>query len=261
MTDIEGCNASHDNRGPDQEDKDFRNCHNYHCNHDQYAAREIVLRAFRLKGNGKIEVISHGNYNEYYENRISRIEARSVLKTDEKKFVFLSFGKIRKYKGNIQLIKVFKTFNNSDFELLIAGDPYDRDIRDEIIKAVKGSSNIKLFARFIKEEEVQIFMNAADVVVLPYEDILTSGAAILAMSFRKPVVAPSFESIKEVLDENNNFLYDFLNPAGLRGAMSEAYSQKNNLKKIGENNFNAVKNITWEKVAARTAALYFKQNS
>jgi len=54
---------------------------------------------------------------------------------------------------------------------------------------------IKVFLDFIPDNDIQIYMNAADIIVLPYLDILNSGVAILAMSFGKPVIAPRTGSI------------------------------------------------------------------
>ncbi|MEZ4597387.1 MAG: glycosyltransferase [Chloroflexota bacterium] len=42
----------------------------------------------------------------------------------------------------------------------------------------------------VPDDRMQVFLRAADVMVLPYRDVLTSGSAILAMTFGLPVVAP-----------------------------------------------------------------------
>ena len=43
---------------------------------------------------------------------------------------------------------------------------------------------------FVPDGEVQHYLLAADAVVLPFKEILTSGSAMLALSFGRPVVAP-----------------------------------------------------------------------
>ena len=48
-----------------------------------------------------------------------------------------------------------------------------------------------LALRYIPDAELQVWLRAADVVVLPFRDILTSGSAILALSFGRAVVAPA----------------------------------------------------------------------
>jgi glycosyltransferase involved in cell wall biosynthesis len=45
---------------------------------------------------------------------------------------------------------------------------------------------------------VQLFFRAADFVVLPYRDILNSGAALLALSFNRPVLVPNQGAMGEL---------------------------------------------------------------
>ena len=67
-------------------------------------------------------------------------------------------------------------------------------------------------------------MNAADVVVLPYRRITTSGAAMLAWSFGKPVIAPALPAFVESMDNAPflGILYDPTDPAALRNALQQA---------------------------------------
>ena len=51
-------------------------------------------------------------------------------------------------------------------------------------------------------------MNASDVVVLPFRDILTSDSAILAMSFGKPVITPAIGCTLDILKDSRNFPYN-----------------------------------------------------
>jgi glycosyltransferase involved in cell wall biosynthesis len=41
---------------------------------------------------------------------------------------------------------------------------------------------------------------------LPYRRILTSGGALLALSLRRPVIAPGFASLREVLEDGRDSL-------------------------------------------------------
>ena len=62
--------------------------------------------------------------------------------------------------------------------------------------------------KFVDDDDVQAYMNASDVVVLPYKNVLTSGAALLALSFMKPVLAPPKGLIPEVVDSSTGALFD-----------------------------------------------------
>jgi beta-1,4-mannosyltransferase len=90
-------------------------------------------------------------------------------------------------------------------------------------------------------------MNAADIIVLPYRGVLTSGTAILAMSFGKPIIAPSIGCMPDVLDDKGSFLYDPLQKDSLIKAMKQALTGE--LKRMGEHNFELSKRLSWDEIA------------
>jgi hypothetical protein len=69
-----------------------------------------------------------------------------------------------------------------------------------------------LLTRFghVADEDICSLFDAADVVVLPYEDVLNSGSAILALSLDKPVIAPlvgSFPDLQSMVGNDWVHLY------------------------------------------------------
>ncbi|WP_242482112.1 glycosyltransferase, partial [Trichormus variabilis] len=71
---------------------------------------------------------------------------------------------------------------------------------DMLLQKIDNEPNIKFIPGFVPSEKLQIYLNACDVVVFPYRDILTSGAVMLAMSFGRACIAPRKGCIAEVLD-------------------------------------------------------------
>jgi len=229
------------------------------------SAREEVINTFKLSKNEKIHVIPHANYIDYYPNTIKKQKARKKLDIPKKKFVLLSLGKIRGYKGIKHLIQTFIQWNNNDSLLILAGEPHTKPVGDEIRSLVTGVENIRFLPSYISDDELQVFMNASDAAVLPYENILTSGAAILAMSFAKPVITPSHPFMKETLNPGKNFLYHPEDEKGLLNALNEAYIQREHLEEKGKYNFEQVKKDSWQVVALKTKEVYltwvdFRQN-
>jgi glycosyltransferase involved in cell wall biosynthesis len=157
----------------------------------------------------KIRVIPHGSYLGYYPNISSSKEARAKLNLKNNDFVFLFFGMVRKYKGLNSLVQSFRKVKQqySNAVLLVAGQPHSESLKREI-ESLMVDEGISLFLQFIPDSDVQYFMNAADVVVLPYVDILTSGTALLAFTFGKPVIAPRKGCLPELITEKNGYLYD-----------------------------------------------------
>ena len=69
--------------------------------------------------------------------------------------------------------------SNSNTRLLIAGRVFGiNNYESKLEELTKGNFRIKLFLDFIPDKDIQVFLNACDIFVLPYKDITTSGAAL-----------------------------------------------------------------------------------
>ncbi len=143
-------------------------------------------------------VIPHGDYREVYPNVISRQEARRRLGLQEQAKVLLFFGQIRQYKNIPYLIRTFKQLSNPQLVLLVAGRPSSEGLKKDVLKEASEDARVRLYLEFVADEDVQVFMNAADLVVLPYREILNSGSALLALSFGRPVLVPEKGAVSEL---------------------------------------------------------------
>ena len=177
----------------------------------------------------KLHIIPHGHYIDCYPNHISKIEARKKLGIPDSQFVYLFLGAVREYKGVDKLIEAFKQLNNPATSLIIAGKARGEKLKREIHDLCGNDDNIVFLSTFIEPEDIQIYMNACDAVVFPYQKILTSGAVILAMSFGRACIAPKVGCIPDVLDENGAFLYEKANDVHqLCEAMQQAFEKNVN---------------------------------
>jgi beta-1,4-mannosyltransferase len=55
---------------------------------------------------------------------------------------------------------------------------------------------------------MQLYLNACDVVVLPYRSILNSAVAMLAFTFQRPVVAPRAGCLEELVEDDVGLTFD-----------------------------------------------------
>ncbi len=195
----------------------------------------------------KIRVIPHGSYLGHYPNEVSRRAAREKLGFKDDCFTFLFFGAIRDYKGVKPLINSFREVEavNPDINLVIAGKPFNKKIEAETLRLAQGE-NIKCFLKHIPDEDVQYYFNAADAVVLPYQNILTSGAAILALSFGKKVVAPKKGCLPELISGDAGILYEA--DGGLKDAMCQA-AKNADPEGCNKKAFEIADSLRWEKLA------------
>jgi len=189
-----------------------------HCNE---AKRLTTKKYGRRRG---IYIVDHPNYADSYPNSITHEEARSQLNLIGKGLIVFSFvGGVRPNKGIETLIKAFLQIENEKYRLIIAGNtqepkPYAESLRD----LAHGDNRIIFHFHHIPDEEMQVYFNATDIVVLPFDRILTSGSAILAMSFSKPLILPKLGCLPELIGSDAGWLYEPGNVNSLANVMKDA---------------------------------------
>jgi beta-1,4-mannosyltransferase len=219
-------------------------------------ARKEVVAAFRLQ-NEKIHVIPHANYVDYYDNRVGKLEARKRLGLDKQDLVFLYLGAIRPYKGVTELIGSFQRTAKEDARLVIAGKPLNRRIEEEVNRCIEDPERIIFRPGYVADDELQIYLNAADVVVFPYKRLLTSGALVLGMSFGKVCLAPRLDTITDYVDEKGAFLYEPNDGAALAKAIAQAILERERIAEMGVHNLRRAQDWNPDKVARMTATIYY----
>lgn len=218
-------------------------------------AKALVRREF-LVTRRKVVVIPHGNYIGCYPDNITRARARAELGLPENATVFLLLGHLRLYKGVNALIDAFQSLDDDRARLVIAGKPREAEAVPELERSVRQRERIQLHAGFISDERLQVFLRAADVMVIPYLQGLTSGAVVLGMSFALPCVAAAVGCIPDMLDERGGFLYAPGGAEELREALSAALAARSRLAEMGACNLARAREWSWERVARDTAEVY-----
>ncbi len=135
-------------------------------------------------------VIPHGHYIGRYPNAIERREAREALEIRQGERAVVFVGRIAPYKNVDGLVREFRRLDDPAARLVVAGRPATDELRAAVESAAGADPRIQLHLREIEDDELQLFLNAADLVVLPFERMLNSGSALLALSFGRPVLVP-----------------------------------------------------------------------
>jgi glycosyltransferase involved in cell wall biosynthesis len=230
----------------------FRFANSIHV-HNNFTRRLIVTRYKRESG---ISVIPHGNYIDYYPNHVSKSEARHHLGLPHNAVVYLFLGLLRPYKGLENLFEAFKKLEYSEARLLVVGRIFGiKNYEPKLRHLSQSDPRIKLVPEFIHDESVQVYLNACDFFVLPYKDITTSGAAALALSFGRPIIAPGITSFPEVVTMESGVLYDASEPNGLFSALQEARTRSWSESII----FDYAHQFDWDKLGPHLSALYEKR--
>lgn len=143
-------------------------------------------------------VAPHGHFRDIYPNEIGKEQARSILDIAQDRTVILHYGLIRPYKSVPNLINAFRQLSPAGATLLIAGKVWDPELETEIRALTGEDDNIDLRLQWVPFDKTQLYFNACDLVVLPYRQILNSGAALLALGFDRPVLVPRIGAMPEL---------------------------------------------------------------
>jgi glycosyltransferase involved in cell wall biosynthesis len=143
-------------------------------------------------------VVPHHHYRGLYPDGIDRPSARRELGLGNDGRVLLFFGRVMAYKNLPELARHVRDSNADDLSLVIAGKPKTHEDERQLRDAAGSDPRIRLELEFIPPERARYYFRAADLVVLPYREILNSGAAVLALSFDRPVLLPDLGACREL---------------------------------------------------------------
>jgi beta-1,4-mannosyltransferase len=198
-------------------------------------------------------VIPHGDLRGVYVNEMGREEARARLGYDSQSRIVAFVGNIRAYKGVTELVRSFVATPDPRLRLLIAGRVLAIDLKQEILDAIGADDRVRLVDELIKADEMQKYLNAADLVVLPFRHILNSGSAILGLSFDRPILVPDLGSLRElqsVVGDDWIMLYDgALTPSVLVDAI-ESFVERHRSSRA------PLERLCWAEIGRQTAAAY-----
>ena len=223
-----------------------------HCQSAQALVAEIL--DLPAEARASMRVIPHGHYRGAYPDSLSREEARQRLGLPDEARVVAFVGWVRPYKGVAELVSAFRARPDPSARLLVAGRALDAAYAERVAALAQDDERVRLALGFVPDEELQVYLRAADVVAAPFLEILTSGSVLLAMSFGRAVIAPRRGCVAETVDERGAILYEPDDPEGLPGALGRAMSA--DLEAMGRHNLARLDDLSWARVAAATRAAY-----
>jgi glycosyltransferase involved in cell wall biosynthesis len=199
-------------------------------------------------------IIPQGNYIGQYPDTIDGTAARQQLGLEPTDFVFLYFGLLRPYKGVAGLIRAFSALPDQAARLVIAGRCMDPEVA-ELVSSADVDPRIVVVDSYIDDADVAAYYRACDIVCLPYLRVATSGSAMLALSFGKPVVASRVGDLAN-LPDGAGFLYEKDDPHGLEASLRTAITSRELLPAAGEIAYQTAANASWDNIARWTMQVY-----
>lgn len=169
--------------------------------------------------------VPHPHYLGSYPDVVPRDQARYDLGLLPDEIVYTLVGALQPYKGMERLLDAFdavRAHGGRPRRLLVAGkaaeDPRTRQLLDRCLL----HPHVVLRPVAIPDGEMQYYLRAADIAVLPYDRGLNSGVLLLALSFGLPVVAPENLVTGEITTPGAVRTFRPDDPGGLTKALAAA---------------------------------------
>ncbi|MEN6619905.1 MAG: glycosyltransferase [Rikenellaceae bacterium] len=207
------------------------------------------------KPDAKFISIPHPLYN-HFGDKIDRNRAVEELGLEKGRKNILFFGLIRDYKGLDILIDSFSQLDDS-YQLIIAGEPYGSFDRYQTqIDKSPNRDRVKLFARYIGDQEVPIFFSASDVCVLPYRSATQSGISAISYHFELPMITTNVGGLKEAIEApGTGIVVDAVDSLAIKNAIVDYFSRE--LKQGFSKNIATEKNkLSWSSFSEKLLEFY-----
>ena len=210
----------------------------------------------------KVAVIPHGDYKFFLPKQmVQKNEAKASLGISELCKTILFFGAIRPNKGldNILLALPHIKSQHSNIKLLIVGELCESYKR---YKAIIDRNDLvnEVYEKlsYIPNNDIALYFTAADVVVLPYNEITQSGVLQIAYAFGKPVVAFAIGGFKEsIVNGSNGYLVPPHDINLLSAKISTILSDDKKMEQMGKfSRHLSDTHYSWTSIADQTIKVY-----
>ena len=173
-------------------------------------------------------------------------EDLKVLKNKSAKTLCLGYlGQIEQHKGVDFLVKAFKNWPKPETELLIAGGG---GLIEAVKNLTKDDQRIKILGK-IKQSDLADFFQRIDVLIVPSAWWENSPTVIYeAYAYGLPVLVSDAGGSKELVKAGETgWVFKSQDQVDLLAKLDYLYQNQDQLKAIGQNGFNFIKQFSLEK--------------
>jgi glycosyltransferase involved in cell wall biosynthesis len=136
--------------------------------------------------------VLHGHYRDWYGRypRSPQVRGRVIFQ-----------GLVRRYKNVPALVEAFRDVRDPQASLHVLGNPSTAELESQIRTAAGDDPRISLQLGFVEEADLVAEITAAELVVLPYQEMHNSAAVLTALSLDRPVLVPDNEVNRKLAAE------------------------------------------------------------
>ena len=126
-------------------------------------------------------------------------------------FTFGFVGRVERYKGLDRLVAGFQALDDEDAHLRVHGRCADEVLPTELLRLIAGHDRITWRDEWLSDYDFAEAVRAADLVVLPYREVLNSGVAYACLACGTRCLLPRSESsqwLQSIAGDGRIALYD-----------------------------------------------------
>jgi glycosyltransferase involved in cell wall biosynthesis len=223
------------------------------------AAKSRLVREFSVDRK-RAWVIPHGPLLHDAKTRSAQTSKAELCFPQDETLVLWQ-GIVRPYKGLDFLLAAWSKIDARSLKarLLIVGTG-----ESGLLKAIKEQiarldlqESVRVDFRFVPDEELPKYYQAADVMVYPYREVTTSGALMTALAYRKPIVATNLPAFREVLrDEETALLVEYGDVDALASALGQLIRDPKKRERLASEVASSGNFNSWGRIARETRQCY-----
>lgn len=202
------------------------------------ALKETLYGVVSVSSKNKKEAIDMGYANEkdteVFPNAANlhifckkdKVECRKELGLPEDKFIILCVGQLTERKGQKRILKALNLLDNDNIKTIFVGKGED----------VLEHKSI-LYCGIAQNTQLPIYLNAADVFVLPTQKEGCCNAIIEALACGCPIISSDRSFNWDVLNKQNSIMVDPDNIQQIADAINKVYADKKLKDQLAESAF------------------------
>lgn len=232
--------------------KQVASCFSNFIVHTNITKNEVIAE-FGIEAEN-INIVPHGIFIP------SNFNWSSWKKKTNEKWNLIMYGNQSYYKGTDVLVESLNYLPEEikdKIKLTICGDIQKSYY--EQLKGIKTGVDLKWIPSFVESKELYSMIDESDIILLPYREISQSGVLLLALYFKRPIIASDLPSFRETLFGFTNEMFCNAGDAqSLAQTITNYVNGKVDINKQLEMIDNLNLKYSWEESARKTLNVYKK---
>jgi glycosyltransferase involved in cell wall biosynthesis len=223
------------------------------------------------KVQARTRYVRHPGFRGHYPPPLPSLQARAQLGLpQDTRFVYLCLAHMHSEREIMYLVDAFFEVQDNWLQanhlphfamyppqLLLVGEPREKNYSHRLLKQAAINSAIHLFMETVTADKLPLFIGATDALVLPHFALPQAGVleiAVLALSYERVVIVPDLPRFQGQLPPHASIFYDPAQRSSLSQALYAAQARKYVLTPKGLAALDAER--SWQRYGQDLIAIY-----